>query len=579
MITTNTVPVIIDNTVVVAATHPDVKKGHPNEDGWFLSDFYAFNYLLKGKGASQVWLTAADPHKLITVDPDTNQYLHGNPFQTRKVVLSEELLNNNELTPVTIVETTEMIDRFLNEVREASRMAKRTNALLLLLVFCHGLRPYTFLLDNGQTSKGLTLARLKEAIEPGCRVTLVSTACYSGGWIAEDLSNDAHTPLNTTMLAAADGDNESNAWQVSRSIVRSCGSVFAGSLIETLTSTSTLLQDQLDDTNTVSTLQADSLQPEDPNCIQTQSYNAFCQSILDTCINRAHRLWYEQKFTFSAHDDAWEYSWTRRTGIPLAYFEARWEALRIVPYTGDANVKLAMDPNPSNKSFLGEAGPSRTGGINQDEVLHAMTANICQKRIIAMAELFLQTCPGDWDKGWGPRVRGILTDAIQGRTPTYDSDDSCDEDNKDDDVPAIIQFRWEAGLLADQIIQHFKLPVPSNKMCIMWDQLAWKADARARIPSMDLKYGHIWDRFRRDFGVEPYRSQGPPFTRFNYYIVAAVVEANLSKEATEDLVVKMKQLMRIIKGFYAQKIVQEPEVGKRGRNWMLSIGRRVRVTM
>src|SRR5687767_6957573 len=56
---TTTVPAVYNDTFIVAATHPNVRGGHPNRDGWFLSDFYAFNYLLKGLGFSQVWLTAA----------------------------------------------------------------------------------------------------------------------------------------------------------------------------------------------------------------------------------------------------------------------------------------------------------------------------------------------------------------------------------------------------------------------------------------------------------------------------------------------------------------------------------------
>ncbi|KAH6976315.1 hypothetical protein BKA56DRAFT_618237 [Ilyonectria sp. MPI-CAGE-AT-0026] len=133
---------------------------------------------------------------------------------------------------------------------------------------------------------------------------------------------------------AVDWENESNAWQ------------------DTLTSISTPLQDQQDNTNTASTPQADSLQPEDPNRIQTKCCNTFCQSILDIYKNWIHCRWYKQKFTFSAQDDAWEYSWTRRTGIPLAYFEAWWEALRTVPYTGDADVRLIMDPNNFDGSKL-----------------------------------------------------------------------------------------------------------------------------------------------------------------------------------------------------------------------------------
>ena len=49
---THTPPVVFGNPRIIAATHPNVRLGHPNRDGWFLSDFYAFNYLLKGLGSS-----------------------------------------------------------------------------------------------------------------------------------------------------------------------------------------------------------------------------------------------------------------------------------------------------------------------------------------------------------------------------------------------------------------------------------------------------------------------------------------------------------------------------------------------
>ncbi|KAM7204259.1 hypothetical protein V8F20_003672 [Naviculisporaceae sp. PSN 640] len=42
----HTFPVIHDNTIIVAATHPNVAKGDPTDDGWFLSNFYTFNYRL-----------------------------------------------------------------------------------------------------------------------------------------------------------------------------------------------------------------------------------------------------------------------------------------------------------------------------------------------------------------------------------------------------------------------------------------------------------------------------------------------------------------------------------------------------
>jgi len=57
--TTLTPPVVFDNSIIIGVAAPNVHMGHPKRDGWFLSDFYAFNYLLKGLGSSQLWLTAA----------------------------------------------------------------------------------------------------------------------------------------------------------------------------------------------------------------------------------------------------------------------------------------------------------------------------------------------------------------------------------------------------------------------------------------------------------------------------------------------------------------------------------------
>ncbi|KAK0717676.1 hypothetical protein B0T26DRAFT_802744 [Lasiosphaeria miniovina] len=119
---THTLPAIHENTVIVAATHPTVQTGDQTKDGWFLSDFYAFNCLLKGSVADQTWLTAAKPARLVEKYGD---FLHGSPDRDRKVVLNHDLLDS-EITPVTLVEPAEMIDRFLSEVNEESLRAKNS---------------------------------------------------------------------------------------------------------------------------------------------------------------------------------------------------------------------------------------------------------------------------------------------------------------------------------------------------------------------------------------------------------------------------------------------------------------------
>ncbi|CAG8326604.1 unnamed protein product [Penicillium salamii] len=191
--TSSTIPCVYENTIILAATHPSIRTAHPSEDGWFISDFYAFNYLLKGQGQKQTWLTAADPTKLIE---KYTSYLHGNLYEERKICLDRDMLDQDQLTPVTVVRVNEMIDRFLQEAKVASELAKRTDALLLLLVFCHGLSNHQLCLNGDDQSKGLSILALKAVLKPGACITLVTIAYYSGGWTTT-------SDLNITSMTAA----------------------------------------------------------------------------------------------------------------------------------------------------------------------------------------------------------------------------------------------------------------------------------------------------------------------------------------------------------------------------------------
>lgn len=106
----------------------------------------------------QTWQTAVEPAKLVK---KYGPFLHGNPYEERKICLSQERLDSDELSPVTVVSPGGMIDQFLIEARRASELAKRTSAPLLLLIFCHGLPNFQLLLNNGDTQRGLSMVRLK----------------------------------------------------------------------------------------------------------------------------------------------------------------------------------------------------------------------------------------------------------------------------------------------------------------------------------------------------------------------------------------------------------------------------------
>jgi hypothetical protein len=553
-----TLPCIRKDTIIVGATHPAILNANPKHDGWFISDFYAFNYLLKGLGTEQKWLTAADPRSLIQ---NYGPYLHGNPYEERRVCLDREMLEQDQLTPVTVVKSSEMIERFLFEVKRASELARRTDSPLLLLVFCHGLPNHHLLLNDGNRKQGLSIIRLKGVLEPGVSVTLVTTACYSGGW--------ATTPdLNFATMAAAGDKNHpvvgtSNAWSISQSIGRSCGSVFASTMFQALSSPTSPLIDS-SQTSSLSSHQ-ETLQPDEPSDQQTLTYNSFCQSVWNTCENRVTRLWNFQHFMFSAKDDAWEYSWTGRTGIPLADFGARWALLKPFPTTGPQDKCALRNPNPANPTFAIQ-DPNKTGG--GQNIVNEMTDYIAHGKLKEMARTFHQTLPGEWD--WGQEVGfgGILRGFYE-----------CDQFTEEAPMfESAIRFRWEAALLADYLIEIFKLPVPNQEICIMWNRFSWITSFRDKISDLNLtaQWKYIYDSLEDCLEISCLSDQGPPFYRPIHYMCAALIEADKPKDETTAIIDAIGEFMKTVRAFHEQRLCGDREVRRRGRDWLKTVGRRVR---
>lgn len=125
-------------------------------------------------------------------------YLHSNLYKVRRICLDGEMPYQNHLTDIIVVRSSDMIERFLYEAKRASELAKRTEASLLLLIFCHGFPNYHLLLDSSKRSRGLSIITLKGILEPGAPFTLVTTACYSRRWvITPELNSNAVTAAGT----------------------------------------------------------------------------------------------------------------------------------------------------------------------------------------------------------------------------------------------------------------------------------------------------------------------------------------------------------------------------------------------
>jgi hypothetical protein len=206
----HTIPDIQRDTFILGVCGVPEEISSPLDDGWFIADFYAFNYLLHGLGVSQKWLACSAPRTLIEKH---GEYMDG------KVVLSYPLLNSNRLSEVTAVSPENILAEFLSSLKTICDTAREKKAPVLVFVFGHGQR---FIHSVSIGSPLLSMSAFDSAIGARVDVTLVNTACFSGGW-------SVNPQLNVTSLVAAGPDQESESWAASKSIG---GSIYATALIK-----------------------------------------------------------------------------------------------------------------------------------------------------------------------------------------------------------------------------------------------------------------------------------------------------------------------------------------------------------
>jgi hypothetical protein len=506
------------------------------------------------------------------------QLLFGNPYRDRKVVLSKELINSGALTEPIFVESRHMIERFIKEVQAATLQGYKENRPVLLMVFCHGLEPLDggesqLLLDCGSKTKGIKMQYLNSVLHPGCRVNFVTTACYSGGYTTSP-------DFNITASTAADARSESNSWNVSETVGRFCGSVFASNTIDTLNRESEALMNSLG-------LQPDTTQgsiiPDNLDAVQTKSYNGFCRSIMDNLSRRITRLHLKQTFSFRAQDDRWDDSWTGRTGYPLAHYRQRWDRLPthryVPPVPGEVSI---LDQSPFNPHFNpNAASTSATGGAkaSEDEGQYTtdMMTSIHQGDVARMGQLFLQACPGDWNQGPTNYLFGYIKDAVANPDP-----DDEEQQQQNEELFTTLLYRWDLCRLADSLVYACRLPRPGSSMCIFWDEDIWNEGIALEREERQMRFNKLMDLTAKHFKhVLPLDHQGYPYNRPRKYVVAAILQANKSFETAEALINTIGRLIHNARAMFGQAVketLEAPtsEVREEGRSFMKTLGKRLR---
>lgn len=179
-------------------------------------------------------------------------------------------------------------------------------------------------------------------------------------------------------------------------------------------------------------------------------------------------------------------------------------------------------------------------------MMDEMTKLIRQNRVPEMAWLLLQTCPGGWDCGWGPLVRGTLARAVRRELP-------AEELNR---VAATIRFRWELAQYADHLVKTFGLPVPDGEICILWDFGKWRSQLAS---GQHRHHSSVWDMVVQG-GIKPnlLDHYGYPFDRFLHYMVAAVTLTNLPEDLTRALATRLVEYTAGEQGFLQQRALARP---------------------
>ncbi|KKK19894.1 hypothetical protein AOCH_000198 [Aspergillus ochraceoroseus] len=284
---TRSAPNVTENTRVVAVLGIDEGPNDQNAaspslgDGWMVSDFYLWLSVLEGMGKTQAWITCLEPDYLLDKYGRENKvtvegiegdrsvlkpvqtkwatgFIHGDPFEERKVVLDDALLPRIRDRVTIGPKGTALCDFFLNRLEQTVKDAGLCGDRVLIMIFSPGdyydtnggLLVGISPLDSGEDI-GNAVIRPEHitsilAKYPNVKLTIYMTSCYSGHWIETVEFQGAQ--LKPVVLAAAKRNEESFGFVWSHSQRHAGGLCSATTITELYQEPATLPEDASQDT-------------------------------------------------------------------------------------------------------------------------------------------------------------------------------------------------------------------------------------------------------------------------------------------------------------------------------------------
>ena len=190
-------PDITGKTRIIAVLgNHDHEKANPNQDGWFVSDFFAFWNSFQGITENQSWFHSLDLDKLVA---EHQRYLHGNPYRQRKVVLDSGILEKSKSSPhpPQRVAPYNLKIKTKDLITTECRAAEIAKENILIVIFGHGdVSNHGIELGagHGATLKIQEFQNITKPYKVG--IAMITTSCFSGGWTCNPQLN-----LSTTTVA------------------------------------------------------------------------------------------------------------------------------------------------------------------------------------------------------------------------------------------------------------------------------------------------------------------------------------------------------------------------------------------
>lgn len=248
------------------------------------------------------------------------EFEHGSHLEMRRAVLNAEMLLDIQRAGNLCVTTPkDLLERFLATIRREGQIAAVNEESVLLLIVGHGDLDNYGVLIGGETdataAPRLTIENLNNLIGNIANVALVTTSCFSGGWITKVTRHGSKAVRNATAMAAKRSKLVSECWAKSESSGRAKGSIYASALVNAAIRMQTMDEE-------------DEIEEEMKS---SSAYIEWAKFIHDIGRNEVDRLFWKHDLSFAAESNPCDAEWNTVSSLPKVGYKAMWEILKAIP--------------------------------------------------------------------------------------------------------------------------------------------------------------------------------------------------------------------------------------------------------